>query len=99
MSCTQHPSPAEIKSRRGLAFWLPGSAKLLGRERALCCEGCLGYFHTGFMSGLGARLRICLPAVCLMNLLRVKLETDDKQGVKSSQLSVGIKRVAVTEMG
>lgn len=37
-SCTQHPSPAEIKSCRGLAFWLPGSAELWGREQALCCE-------------------------------------------------------------
>lgn len=55
--------------------------------------------HTGFMSGLGARLCIWLPAVCWMNLLRVELETDDKQRVKNSQLCVGIKRAAVTEIG
>lgn len=55
--------------------------------------------HTGFMSGLRARIRIWLPAVCWMNLLRVELETDDKQRVKNSQLCVGIKRAAVTEMG
>lgn len=55
--------------------------------------------HTGFMSGLRARIRIWLPAVCWMNLLRVELEADDKQRVKNSQLCVGIKRMAVTEIG
>lgn len=96
--CIQHPSPAEIKSCRGLAFWLPGSAELWGRERALCCEAQripTQASHRAWGPGFAFGSQLCAGWTCWGSSWRLMI----KQRVKNSQLCVGIKGVAVTEMG